>query len=141
MTKKITHPILFYSKLGKEGIGVKSISKEEADKEKEEEEEGEEEEEEWEEKESRSSKNLTFSSTKTLNAPERVHAAPRLRHDVQDLLKLTESLTPPERHVQGNSRICVVHYGFVDASGGGFGASVELDNKIVFETGIYHDLD
>ena len=56
-------------------------------------------------------------------------------------MKLTESLTPPERHIQGNGRICVVHYEFVDASGGGFGASVELYCKIVFETGIYQDLD
>ena len=56
-------------------------------------------------------------------------------------MKLTESLTPPERHIQGNGRICVVHYEFVDAPGGGFGSSVELEGKIVFETGIYQDLD
>ena len=94
VTKKISYPILFYRKLGIEGIVIKSISKEEVDEEKKEEKE-----EKWEEKESRSSENLAFFPTKTPNAPERVHAVPRLRHAVQGLMEPTESLTPPERHV------------------------------------------
>ena len=50
MTRKISSPISFHGKLGKEEIGVKSLSKGEED-------DDEEEDEEWEERESRSSKN------------------------------------------------------------------------------------
>ena len=54
VTRKISSPISFHGKLGKEEIGVKLLSKEEEDEE-------EEEHEEWEERESRSCKKTAFS--------------------------------------------------------------------------------
>ena len=65
VTRKISSPFSLHRKLGKEGIGVKSLSKEEVDEEEEEEDE------EWEERESHSSKKNALFPTKIPNAPDR----------------------------------------------------------------------
>ena len=73
------------------------------------------------------------------DVPLLVKPVTRLRDDITALIHLTESKTPPKRYIRGSGKICVVRYGFVDASGNGFGSSIELDGVILFETGVYKD--
>jgi hypothetical protein len=52
-----------------------------------------------------------------------VKAVPRLRHDVEALVKLMEPAKPPLKRVRAEAT-AKVYYGFGDASGCGFGATI-----------------
>lgn len=65
------------------------------------------------------------------SAPEFVNPAPRLRDDLNTLMSMVESPLPPKRFIR-SKRIAVVHYGFGDASGSGFGSVMEGPNGVVF---------
>jgi hypothetical protein len=70
-------------------------------------------------------------------APERVRPAPRLSDDLTCLDVLFASSEPPVRTVRAARRLIVI-YGFVDASGSGFGSSFTLpDNSIYFRHGLW----
>ena len=68
------------------------------------------------------------------NAPVRVKAVSRFVRDLDALLSLTESLTPPLRTVRV-SKVLYAFYGFGDASGKGFGSTIETDDGISFRFG------
>jgi len=57
--------------------------------------------------------------------PTQVAPAPRLQSDLNCLITLFSPDTPPTRIVRSNT-ICYALYGFVDASGSGFGSSIEM---------------
>jgi hypothetical protein len=67
-------------------------------------------------------------------APVLVAAVPRLKHDVEALLKLLEPEKPPLKRVRAKAT-AKVYYGFGDASGCGFGATIQIGNEIVYEYG------
>jgi len=67
-------------------------------------------------------------------APERVKWAPRLRQDVDALLHLTNSETPPHRIVRPQKGSTAV-YSFGDASGSGFGSSFLREEQVSFYSG------
>ena len=58
------------------------------------------------------------------NAPKFVFPSLRLEDDVDCLIKLFEGKYPQIRHVR-TRLISVAYYGFGDASGSGFGSSIE----------------
>eukprot|EP00957_Ditylum_brightwellii_P087825 6688368-Ditylum_brightwellii.AAC.1 len=64
----------------------------------------------------------TYEESGTQNAPDYVKAVPRLGSDLEALHTLSKSETPSHCLVRG---VSVNHtlYGFVDASGGGFGST------------------
>ncbi len=69
--------------------------------------------------------------------PSRVHPAPRLLSDLKCLTQLLSSPTPPIRYIHPRSMKIAI-YGFVDASGAGFGSSFELPNKrILYHHGLW----
>ena len=70
--------------------------------------------------------------------PDFVCPVPRLRSDLEALVKLTESVTAPIVIVQ-SSRIYVVKYGFGDASGGGFGSSLTSPNGVEIHIGTWNE--
>jgi hypothetical protein len=55
--------------------------------------------------------------------PEMVRAVPRLRHNVEALMASSESDVPSLRRVRCQKK-CIAYYGFGDASGAGFGATL-----------------
>jgi hypothetical protein len=63
--------------------------------------------------------------------PARVKFTTRMRDDVDALMKLTESATPPERRVR-SKLIPWLTYGFGDASGKGYGAALLLWDGVIF---------
>jgi len=65
--------------------------------------------------------------TATKSHPEQVRAATRLASDLECLQALFSPATPPLRLARATS-ISVAAYGFVDASGAGFGSSILLLN-------------
>jgi hypothetical protein len=71
-----------------------------------------------------------------LTPPCTVQAVPRLRDDVQSLLCLFSSETPPIRYVR-SQKLGVAIYGFGDASGAGFGRTFSKANDTYFCHGVY----
>jgi hypothetical protein len=69
--------------------------------------------------------------------PSTVKAVPRLASDLRCLQRLFSDPTPPLRLVRANS-VTVATYGFVDASGSGFGGSILLPNgDTIFHHGFW----
>jgi hypothetical protein len=66
-----------------------------------------------------------------------VTAVPRLRSDVEALYKLTRSPAPP-KVVKRRKKAATVSYGFGDASGKGFGSSVEINGVQHSEYGTWN---
>ena len=67
-------------------------------------------------------------------APEFVSAVPRFRHDIEALILLTGSSTPALRRVRC-SKTGHAFYGFYDASGRGFGATMQIGDDLIYEYG------
>jgi len=70
------------------------------------------------------------------NAPLHVMGVPRLADDVESLLHLMSSPTPPDRVVRSSS-IMVAFYGFGDASGAGFGSTILGPNGVHYRYGVW----
>ena len=68
--------------------------------------------------------------------PEVVTAVPRLFDDVAALMTFFQPDHPPEVKVRLAKCLYVV-YGFGDASGGGFGSSIQVRNGISYRMGVY----
>jgi len=69
--------------------------------------------------------------------PTKVKAAPRLASNLKCLQQLFADTAPPLRLVRASS-VTVVTYGFVDASGSGFGGSILLPNgDTIFRHGFW----
>jgi hypothetical protein len=70
--------------------------------------------------------------------PKRVFEkdAPRIRDDIEALMRLTESPEPPRRLIR-SSRVALVRYGFGDASGAGFGSSLLIGTELFYRTGTW----
>ncbi len=68
------------------------------------------------------------------NAPKEVMGVPRLRLDIEALFELTRGEVPPKRLAR-LMKVGNVIYGFGDASGAGYGASIEIDGKIYWRKG------
>ena len=66
--------------------------------------------------------------------PTNVEVKPRLHHDVKALKMLMCSDEPPLRRIR-SIKICQVLYGFGDASGSAYGATLSGDEKVFFEYG------
>jgi len=66
--------------------------------------------------------------------PEEVIPVPRLKHDIEALLTLTQPNHPPNHIVRCQKAINVV-YGFGDASGQGFGCSVKVEHELFYRFG------
>jgi len=64
------------------------------------------------------------------DGPKKVRAVPRLNGDLEALLAMTESETPP-RCVVRSQGVVTVTYGFGDASGLGFGSSIDIDGETI----------
>ena len=62
------------------------------------------------------------------DGPDKVWAVPRLDGDLEALIELTKSDTPPRVMVR-SSKVVQVRYGFGDASGLGYGSAITLDGK------------
>jgi hypothetical protein len=73
-------------------------------------------------------------------APEFVAAVPRFRHDIAALIQLTRSSTPIYRRVRC-SKQGHAYYGFYDASGRGFGATMQIGDELIFEYGQWSSED
>jgi len=80
--------------------------------------------------------NINSFSNDYKNHPEKVSLAPRFYDDVNALSLFFKSEKPSWRFVRGKE-ICVVEYGFGDASGSGFGASFETGGGIKFVLGVW----
>jgi hypothetical protein len=72
------------------------------------------------------------------NYPDLVKPVPRFKSDLEALTSLVSSSTPPVLITQ-TKRIYIARYGFGDASGGGFGSSIEFDGKIEIMMGTWND--
>jgi hypothetical protein len=83
---------------------------------------------------------LTPNSGAGAGAPLTVTAVPRLCTDVEALLRLTNSLAPPLRKVRA-SKTAPALYGFDDASGRGFGATLQIGKKLYYEFGQWKAAD
>jgi hypothetical protein len=70
------------------------------------------------------------------SAPEFVSAVLRLRWDLEALRSLFSGPTPAVRTLRPSKRIDV-RYGFVDASGSGFGGSIEFPGGISYQIGVW----
>jgi hypothetical protein len=70
------------------------------------------------------------------DAPLRVKAVKRLRMDLNSMLKIMESPTPPLRLIRGPG-LAYVLYGFGDASGAGFGLSWESSEGTRYRFGVW----
>jgi hypothetical protein len=64
----------------------------------------------------------------------KVKAIPRFRGDIEALLALTRSPTPPLRRARCKQK-CTAYYGLGDASGAGFGTTLHIGNAIYYEYG------
>jgi len=71
-----------------------------------------------------------------LKPPKTVKAAPRLVSDVASLLKLMEDKDPPVRLIR-TRKISVAVYGFVDASGVGFGSAIQTAEGLTYRYGLW----
>jgi len=80
--------------------------------------------------------NLNSSSNDYDNHPDKVSLAPRFYDDLNALMLFFKSEKPSWRFVRGKE-ICVVEYGFGDASGSGFGASFETGGGIKYVLGVW----
>jgi hypothetical protein len=69
--------------------------------------------------------------------PKEVHAVPRLKTDIAALVELTRSQKPPLRMARLRKEARVV-YGFGDASGPGYGSSIEINRVIRWRRGHWH---
>ena len=69
-----------------------------------------------------------------LEGPSEVRAVPRLRNDIYALQTLTKHERPILRRVRC-SKVGQVLYGFGDASGAGFGATIQIGQEIKYEYG------
>jgi hypothetical protein len=67
-------------------------------------------------------------------APEFVSAVPRFVHDIEAMMELTRSATPTLRRVRCSKR-GHAFYGFYDASGRGFGATMQIGEDLIYEYG------
>jgi hypothetical protein len=67
-------------------------------------------------------------------APLVVAAVPRFKNDVNALLDLMEAEKPPLKRVRAKAT-AKVHYGFGDASGCVFGATIQIGEAIIYEYG------
>jgi hypothetical protein len=67
-------------------------------------------------------------------APNCVKAVPRLSHDMSALLRLMGSEKLPLKRVRAKAS-AKVYYGFGDASGCGFGATLQIGDEIIYEYG------
>lgn len=75
-----------------------------------------------------------------LSAPEFVSAVPELQPHVEALATLLSSPHPPLRQVRPSGS-CVVAYGFGDASGQGFGQTIDYEDGLLYSHGQWrHDL-
>jgi hypothetical protein len=63
-----------------------------------------------------------------------VEAVPCLKHDVDAPLRLLAPMKPPLKRVRAKAS-AKAYYGFGDASGYGFGATLQIDDKILYEYG------
>jgi len=70
------------------------------------------------------------------NHPDKVGLAPRMYDDLEALALFFKSDNPSWRFIRG-SEICVVEYGFGDASGVGFGSSFESKGGISYRLGVW----
>jgi hypothetical protein len=61
--------------------------------------------------------------------PEKILAVPRLNDDIKVLCLLTEAECPPLRWIRSHRKASIL-YCFGDASGGGFGWSIEFEKGI-----------
>jgi hypothetical protein len=68
------------------------------------------------------------------DVPIWVKAVPRFQADVSALLRLLQSDKPPLKRARCK-KTAKVFYGFGDASGSGFGATIQIDDHIEFEYG------
>jgi hypothetical protein len=68
------------------------------------------------------------------DGPVEVKAVPRLRQDLEALQVLTQGTQPPFRRVRGSATGCA-YYGFGDASGSAFGATIQIGNEVEYECG------
>ena len=73
-------------------------------------------------------------SVERMESPSKVKAVPRLTNDIHALQTLTKYDRPILRRVRC-SRVGQVLYGFGDASGAGFGATIQIGQDIKFEYG------
>jgi hypothetical protein len=69
--------------------------------------------------------------------PETVAGGPRLKDDIQALIKLSEFEEPPTRLVRA-SKTALVGYGFGDASGLGFGVTVLINGALIWKGGVWN---
>jgi hypothetical protein len=67
-------------------------------------------------------------------APGCVEAVPRLKFDINALLELLEAEQPPLNRVRAKAT-AKVYYGFGDASGCGFGATIQIGDEVIYEYG------
>jgi hypothetical protein len=67
-------------------------------------------------------------------APEFVSGVPHFRHDIEALMRLSTSDTLPMRRVRCSKR-GHAFYGFYDASGRGFGATIQIGDDLHYEYG------
>ena len=72
----------------------------------------------------------------SLKPPKVVKPAPRLKDDLEMLSSLMSADQPPLRLVR-TKHISVAIYGFVDASGVGFGSSVETKEGLLYRYGLW----
>jgi len=70
------------------------------------------------------------------DAPAKVTAVPRLHSDLEVLYDFFSKEKAPWRFVRGKE-ICVVHYGFGDASGSGFGSTFQTEEGILYRFGTW----
>ena len=70
------------------------------------------------------------------DVPDWVTPVPAMKKDLEALMKIFETATPPDRLIRGKS-INVVKYGFGDASKAGFGASWEGKSGIRYRYGVW----
>ena len=74
----------------------------------------------------------------TKGAPRMVTAADRLEDDAKDIWRLFSSEVPPEVPVRVRS-VLVVIYGFGDASGTGFGSTIQRGDGIGYRIGVWSE--
>jgi hypothetical protein len=68
------------------------------------------------------------------DSPLTVKAVPRLQHDVDAFLWLLEPKKPPLKRVRAKAT-AKAYYGFGDASGCGFGATIQIGDKFIYQYG------
>ena len=68
--------------------------------------------------------------------PKYVYPCTRLDDDIDCLLKLFDSEYPMVRHVR-SSNVYLALYGFADASGSGFGSTIQTDQGLRVRHGVW----